>query len=81
MFSRSPNLKPVLLCSYVTQQMSIKRLTPDGHLHLIEWVLGHIIRVQLVHLPHDQIHIRLLRLCEQQELGTADSLKRSQAEE
>lgn len=59
--------------------MSVKRLTSNWHLHLIERVLGHIIRVQLVHLPNDQIYVRLLRFREQQEFSTANGLKTRQA--
>lgn len=61
--------------------MSVKRLTPNRHLHLIEWVLGYIIRVQLVHLPDDQIYVRLLRFREQQEFGAANGLETRQAKQ
>lgn len=70
-----------LLCSYITQQMPIKSLTPNRHFHLIKWIFGDVIREQLIHFPHDQIHIGLLWLREQQELDSANGLERGQAEQ
>lgn len=40
--------------------MPIKRLTPDRHLQLIERIFRHVIRVQFVHLPYDDIDIWLV---------------------
>ena len=61
--------------------MPIKRLAPHRHLQLIERVLHHIVRVQLINAPHDDLHVRLLRLREEQELGARHRLEAGQAEE
>lgn len=70
-----------LLCPNVAGQMPLKRLAPDGHLHLIEGVLGYIIGVQVVNLSHNQIYIGLLGFSEQQELGAAKSLEAGKSED
>ena len=61
--------------------MPVKRLTPHRHLQLIERIFHHIIRIQLIDPPHNHIHIRLLRLGEQQELRPGHRLEARQAEE
>ena len=48
--------------------MPIKRLTPNRHFHLIERILHHIVRIQLIYPPQYPIDIRLLRFREDQEL-------------
>lgn len=53
----------------IAQQPPIKALTPDGHLRLIERILHHIIRIQLVNLPNDTVYVGLQWLREQEELG------------
>ena len=68
------------LCSHITHQPPLKLLTPYRHLQLIKRVLHHIIRVQLIHLPHDGIHIRLARFREQQEFRACEGLKTIQPE-
>lgn len=59
----------------ISTQMSIKRLTLDRHIHLIEGILQHIVRVELIHLPYDDIHIRLMGFREEEELGASQRLK------
>ena len=59
--------------------MSIKRLTPDWHLQLIERVLRHIVRIQFVHLPDDDINIWLMWFSEQEELGACKRLEAAKA--
>jgi len=59
----------------------VKCLTPYRHLQLIKRILHHIVRVQFVDLPYNHIHIRLLRLREQQELRPRHRLEAGQAEE
>ncbi|MCJ1240400.1 hypothetical protein MMC14_008402 [Varicellaria rhodocarpa] len=61
--------------------MPIEALAPDRHLDLIEGVLHHVIGVQLVDPPHDDLDVRLLRLGEQEELGPRERLEAGQAEE
>lgn len=61
--------------------MAIERLTPDRHLQTIKRILHHIIRVELVHLAHDNVDIRLLRLREEQKLGPRHRLEARQPEQ
>lgn len=49
--------------------MPIKRLTPNRHLQLIERILHHKIRIQLINLLHNHIYIHHERIRKQQELG------------
>lgn len=79
--SFSPLITPSLLRPDIAHQMPIKRLAPDGHLQLVKRVLHHIIGVELVNLPHDQIHVRLMRFREEQELGAAEGLEAGESEE
>ena len=60
--------------------MPIKRLTPYRHFQLIERILGHIIRIQFVHLPHDDIDIWLVWFREQEKLRARKCLEASKAE-
>ena len=60
--------------------MAIKGFTSDGHLQLIERVLGHIVGVKLVNLPYNTVHIWLMLFREQQELCPCEGLKTCQAE-
>ena len=60
--------------------MSIKRLTPNRHFQLIERILRHVIRVQFVHLPSDNIDIWLMWFREQEELRAGKCLETSQTE-
>ena len=59
--------------------MSVKSFTPNWHLQLIERILGHIIRIQFVHLPHDNIDIRLMWFREQEKLGARKCLEAGKA--
>ncbi len=45
-----PCLPPIspLLRPNIASQMSIESLTPYGHFQLIEWILGHVIGIELV---------------------------------
>ena len=61
--------------------MPIKSLAPNRHLRLIEWILHNVVRIKLVHPPHDDIDIRLLRLREEQKLSPADRLEAGQPEQ
>ena len=61
--------------------MPIEALAPDGHLGLIEGVLHHVIGVQLVDPPHDDLDVGLLGLGEEEELGPRECLETGQAEE
>ena len=47
--------------------MPIKRLTPDGHLNLVERILHHIVCVELVDAPKDHVCVGLLGIGEDQE--------------
>lgn len=60
--------------------MPIPRLTPDRHLHLIKRVLHDKVGIQLVHLPHNDIDVGLMRLREEEELGPRQGLEAGQAE-
>ena len=60
--------------------MPLKCLTPYRHLQLIKRILHHIIAVQFIDSLHDNIHIRLLRLREQQELHPRKSLEATKSE-
>lgn len=64
----------------VFDQLPIKCFTPDRHLQLIEWILHHIICIQLIDPPSNHIHVRLLRLREQQKLEAGKRLEAGQAE-
>ena len=61
--------------------MPLESLTAHRHLQLIEGILHHVIRIQLVHLPHHNVHIRLLGLREEQELGPAGRLEAREPEQ
>ncbi len=60
--------------------MPIPSLTPDRHLDLIERILHHIVRIQLIHLPNNHIHIRLMRFRKQEKLRAGQGLEACQAE-
>ena len=60
--------------------MPIKCFTPNWHFQLIEGVLRHIVRIQLVHLPCDDIDVWLVWLGEQEKLCARKCLEASQAE-
>lgn len=60
--------------------MSVKGFTFDRHIDLIERVLHHIIRVELVHPSNDDIDVRLMRLREEQEFGARHRLEALQSE-
>ena len=66
--------------SHVSRQMPIKRLAPDWHFQLIEGILCHIIRVQLVQLFHDDINVWLMWLREEEKLGAGERLEAGKAE-
>lgn len=55
--------------------MSVKRLTLDRHIRLIERVLEDVIGVELINLTYDDVHIRLMRFGEEEELGAGQRLK------
>lgn len=59
----------------VRAQMPIKGLALDRHIDLVEGVLHDVVRIQLVDLADDDIHVRLVRLGEEQELRARQSLK------
>ena len=71
----STSLRP-----HITHQPPLELLTPYRHLQLIKRVLHHIIRIQLIHLPHNRIHIRLARFREQQKLRAREGLEAIQPE-
>lgn len=60
--------------------MPIKSFTPNRHFQLIERILRHIIRIQFVHLPNDDIDVWLVWFREQEKLRTSKCLEASQAE-
>lgn len=68
------------LRSHITHQTPLKLLTAYRHLQLVEGILHHIIRVQLIHLSHNRVHIRLARFGEEQKLGAREGLKTVQPE-
>lgn len=61
--------------------MPIERLAPHRHLRLVERILHHVVGVQFVDAAHGRIHVRLLRLREEQELRAGDRLEAGEAEE
>lgn len=61
--------------------MPIERLAPHRHLQLVERILHDVVRVQFVDAAHRRIHVRLLRLREEQELRAGDRLEAGEAEE
>ena len=61
-------------------QPPIKLLAPDRHLHSIERVLHNEVGIQFIHLLYHSIHVGLLRLRHQQELGPRLCLEALQAE-
>ena len=68
-----------LLCPHITHQKPIKRLAPNRHFCLIKRILHHIIRIQFINLPHNHLHIRLLRFRKQQEFRPRERLKAGQS--
>ena len=59
--------------------MPVESLTPNRHLQLVERILHNIVAVKLINPPYNNLHIRLLRLCEQQELRARKSLEAAQS--
>ena len=55
--------------------MPIKCLASYRHLNLIEWILHHIVRVELVDLLYDCVHTAGQRIRKQQELRPCEGLK------
>ncbi len=65
---------------HIPHQLAIKHLTPDRVIDLVKRVLHHVVRVQLIDLLQDRIHILLRRLREYQKLGPRQRLKALQPE-
>lgn len=65
---------------HIPHQLAIKHLAPNRVIDLVERVLHDIVRVQLIDLLEDRIHILLRRLREYQELGPRQRLKALQPE-
>ena len=61
--------------------MPLKCLTPYRHLRLIKRILHHVIGIQLVDAPHNDLDVRLLRLRKQEEFRAREGLEAGQAEE
>ena len=59
--------------------MPVKGLTPNWHFQLIERILCHIIRIQFVHFPHDNIDVGLVRFREQEKLRACKCLEAREA--
>ena len=60
--------------------MPIKCLTPHRHLELIERILHHVVRIELIDLLHDCLHIASHRIRKQQEFRPRQSLETCQSE-
>ena len=71
---------PVVDLPNVGQQFPVKNITSDRHLQRVEGVLCDVIGVQIVHLTHRHINVRLRRVGEKQELRACKSIKALQAE-
>lgn len=61
-------------------EVSVKRLTAHRHFQLVERVLHHVVRIQLVNLVHDRLHIAAHRVGEEQELRARQRLEARQPE-
>lgn len=59
--------------------MSVKRITSDGHLQLVERILHDIVGIQLIDLAHHGIHVLHQRVGEEKELGPGQGLEAGQA--
>lgn len=59
--------------------MPVKGLTPNWHFQLIERILCHIISIQFVHFPHDNIDVGLVRFREQEKLRACKRLEAREA--
>jgi hypothetical protein len=60
--------------------MPIECLTSHRHLNLIEWILHHEIRIELVDLLDDPVHTASQGIREQQELCPCQGLETGQSE-
>ncbi|KAJ5462180.1 hypothetical protein N7530_010385 [Penicillium desertorum] len=58
-------------------QMPIECLASHRHLNLVEWILHHIVRIELVDLLYDCVHAASQGIRKQQELRPGESLKAS----
>lgn len=65
---------------YIRAQMSIKRFALDRHINLIEGILHDIIRIELVHLADDDVHVGLVGFGEEEEFGARQGLEALQTE-
>lgn len=66
--------------SQPSSQMPVKCFTSYRHLQLVEGVLHHVVRIQLVDLVHDCLHVAGHGIREEQELGACQCLETGQAE-
>lgn len=60
--------------------MPIECLTSHWHLNLIEWILHHIVRIELVDFLDDCVHATSQGVCEQQEFCPRQGLETGQSE-
>lgn len=74
-----PSLPAVNLPN-IRQQLSVKHLTPDGHLELVKRVLHDIVGVQLVDASDGDVDVGLRRVGEEQELGARHGVEALQPE-
>lgn len=65
---------------HIPHQLAIKRVAPHRVIDVVERVLHHVVRIQLVDLLEDRVHIRLRRLRKDQELRTGQRLEALQSE-
>ena len=61
--------------------MPVESLAPNGHLQLVKRILGHVIRIELVNLPHGGVDVRLVRFAEEEEFDAGEGLEAGDAEE
>lgn len=61
-------------------QVSVECFTAHRHLQLVERVLHHVVRIQLVNLVHDRLHIAAHGIGEEQEFSAGQCLEARQAE-
>lgn len=57
--------------------MPIECLASHRHLNLVEWILHHIVRIELVDLLYDCVHAASQGIRKQQELRPGEGLKTS----
>ena len=65
----------LLLRLDISPQMAIECFALDGHVNLVEGILHDVVGEELIDLSNHDVDVWLMRLSEEQELGTRQCLE------